>query len=107
MLSVKICLISAYVHEIGRGGRDGKAAMAIIHFNNSDIAPNVIGLSDAMRQYCQITTCRREFLCLHFGFETEIDQSHECCEYVKVTAPVQNVTRVSCAECDEGKLCRM
>jgi len=42
-----------------------------------------MGLTDDMRQLCRITSCRREFLCSHFGFEVDRGENpadHMCCD---------------------------
>lgn len=72
----------AYIQEVGRAGRDGKEAIATLFYNNSDISTGVTGMKEEMRLYCNLTTCRREFLCTHFGFqyESSYQYSHQCCD---------------------------
>merc|ERR1712062_148732 len=48
--------LETYVQEGGRAGRDGKPSTAIMYFNNTDIGPNVPGMSKPMREYCRLTS---------------------------------------------------
>lgn len=72
------------MQEIGRAGRDGKEAEALLYYNNSDLANNA-KITDAMRQFCQIKTCRREYLCRNFGVELIVQQDHDCCDICDIT----------------------
>lgn len=66
-------LLPAYVQEVGRAGRDGLPAKAILYYNNSDIKvvrKNRKAVTVTMREYCLSTTCRRMFLNVHFGDES-------------------------------------
>ena len=46
-----------------------------------------------MRQFCQVTTCRREFICSHFGVELgdRTQRIHDCCDICE--------TICDCTEC--------
>ena len=58
--------------------------MATLFFNNSDVAANKKHLTDEMRKYCRILSCRREYLCSHFGYEVDRNESpadDTCCDY--------------------------
>lgn len=59
-----------YVQEIGRCGRDGNQATAVMFFNNSDTA--VRNVHSAVKDYIKATQCRRQILCANF-------QSHYVC----------------------------
>ncbi|XP_070532787.1 probable ATP-dependent DNA helicase RecS [Ptychodera flava] len=79
--------IETYVQEVGRGGRDGEPTEAILHYNPSDIASNVQGMSAEMRNYCTTDGCRRVFLAKAFGQDifTENRIHHECCDNCKTS----------------------
>jgi superfamily II DNA helicase RecQ len=51
--------------EIGRAGRKGQKATALMYFNKNDLAKNRKGLSEAMVQYC-----KRNDQCLRLQFRT-------------------------------------
>ena len=78
--------LEKYFQEIGRAGRKGQKATALMYFNKNDLAKNRKGLSEAMVQYC-----KRNDQCLHlqllgyFGFhESRYDgPGHDCCSYCR------------------------
>lgn len=43
------CSIKAYFPETGREGRDVKPSLAILYYNNRDIAKNGPGIQDMIR----------------------------------------------------------
>jgi len=72
---------AAYVQEVGRAGRDGYPAVATLYFNNADVASNVKGLSDEMREYCKVKTCLRQYICSHLGHQNvSVHSQHDCCD---------------------------
>lgn len=74
--------LEKYAQEIGRAGRDGANAQAILHFNNSDIAKNRKGLSPAMAEFCRNTdSCLRLQLVQYFGFKEVVfnGPTKDCC----------------------------
>lgn len=75
-------LYVAYIQEVGRAGRDGKEAVATLFFNRSDISSAVNGMTDEMRKYCDLKTCRRQYICEHFGFDYGVKSefNHQCCD---------------------------
>lgn len=42
-----------YQQETGRAGRNGKFATAAMYYNSNDIAANLEGMDDSMRNLCQ------------------------------------------------------
>ena len=75
-------LLSAYVQEIGRAGRDGKTAKASLYYNASDLGNNKKHLTDNMRLFCKLDTCRRAFVMDYFGgqYMTVVSPIHNCCD---------------------------
>ncbi|XP_052087859.1 putative ATP-dependent DNA helicase Q1 [Mytilus californianus] len=88
--------LEIYIQEIGRAGRDGKSSTAILYYNKSDISQAVPGMTDGMRDYCNSKTCRRAYLCEHFGCEfSEMNFKHECCDLCEMEC--------TCNQCSETK----
>ncbi|XP_071109643.1 bifunctional 3'-5' exonuclease/ATP-dependent helicase WRN-like [Haliotis cracherodii] len=87
--------IETYTQEIGRGGRDGLQSSATLYFNKSDIAANNEHLDDAMRQYCLLKSCRREYLTRYFGFDLARENKHYCCDNCRKLC--------TCSECHQSK----
>jgi superfamily II DNA helicase RecQ len=56
-----------YIQEIGRAGRNGDYAGAIMYFNSTDIASSVSHVSEEMREFCLTDTCRRKYMQAYFG----------------------------------------
>ena len=72
---------SAYIQEIGRCGRDGLPSTATLFYNRQDVAPNKSHLHSSMKEYCDLQSCRREFLINFFGFSVCSDRNrHICCD---------------------------
>ena len=73
--------LEKYLQEIGRAGRVGQKATAILYYNNSDIASNRKGLSPAVAEYCKTKACLRSALVKHFGFQsvTFAGSPVDCC----------------------------
>ena len=63
--------LEKYLQEIGRAGRKGQQARAIMFYNMSDIA-NKKDFSAEMREFCTTTTCLRRKLLQHFGYDGNI-----------------------------------
>ncbi|XP_060576311.1 ATP-dependent DNA helicase RecQ-like [Ruditapes philippinarum] len=70
--------LETYVQEIGRAGRTGKDAQAILYFNRGDLAPRA--MRKDMKEYCTNTTvCKREMINHFFGFNTTVKLLKCCC----------------------------
>ena len=66
------------MQEIGRAGRNGQPSVSLLYFNDSDIACNVTGFSDCMREYCTTDECLRRCLLKEFGFDVPVQQLEKC-----------------------------
>ena len=85
---------SAYVQELGRAGRDGQQAQAMLFFNSSDIAANVKHLHDEMRHFCTTETCRRNYIQDYFGCPpSEQCGYHTCCDICAMQCVCKECTR--------------
>ena len=74
--------LEAYMQEVGRAGRQGQPAEAILYFNKNDISKARKGISQSMIEYCQDeNSCLRLKLVKHFGFnETQYSgEKSGCC----------------------------
>lgn len=74
--------LEKYLQEIGRAGRNGQQATAILYYNMSDIAPNRKGLSEEIRKFClNKCTCLRKHLLQYFGFSNVLycGSPENCC----------------------------
>ena len=76
-----------YLQETGRAGRNGQFATATMYFNSNDIAANVEGMDDSMRNLCrnQGEECRRKLILNYFTFSVEQSEQplHLCCDICK------------------------
>ena len=77
-----------YLQETGRAGRNGQFATATMYFNSNDIAANVEGMDDSMRNLCrnQDKECRRKFILyyyVNFSVEKSGQPLHLCCDICK------------------------
>ena len=71
---------TGYIQEVGRAGRDGHQSEAILHFNNEDLARS--NCRAEVRQYCELKSCRRDFITQHFGTKSDFcGDKHNCCDY--------------------------
>lgn len=71
-----------YPQEFGRAGRNEQRASALLYYNNSDIASNRKGISQAMVDYCKNTNpCFRLLIVKPFGFENAVLSGSplDCC----------------------------
>ena len=56
-----------YFQKVGRAGRDGQPASAIMHFKSFDISKARKGMSDVMREYAVTANrCRLEMIVNYF-----------------------------------------
>jgi superfamily II DNA helicase RecQ len=70
--------LEIYMQEFGRAGRDGKGGRATLFFNASDIARQTV--DPAMRDYCKLESCRKEFLMEYFNSSKPQTSLHSCCD---------------------------
>ena len=55
--------LEPYCQEIGRAGRNGKPAKALMFYNGSDISANKPGMTYEMREFCTTVACA--IICLN------------------------------------------
>ncbi|CAC5397529.1 unnamed protein product [Mytilus coruscus] len=84
--------LSDYVQEIGRAGRSGIAAKAVLYYSNRDIAANVVDIKPDIIGFCREKGCIREYLLQQYGFEKSAVKGHICCYNCKRLC--------SCIECE-------
>jgi superfamily II DNA helicase RecQ len=65
-----------YVQEVGRAGRDGQAAEAVLYFNNSDLAEKPV--ENTMIEFVRSKSCRRQYLSTYF--DTPFESVSNCCD---------------------------
>ncbi|WAR28235.1 YR290-like protein, partial [Mya arenaria] len=73
---------STFIQQIGRCGRDGRRSESCVYFNKSDIASNKVNLSDHVRKYLSLDSCRRKYILNYFGHSDEVisEQNIDCCD---------------------------
>ena len=80
-----------YVQQIGRCGRAGQPAKAILYHSARDIASNVRGIDESIVKYCtEEVGCLREKLLEPFGFKPDDIQLCQCCSNcaIKCSCPM-------------------
>lgn len=78
--------LEIYIQEIGRAGRNGTPAEAVLYYNKFDINRNNTFINQAVKDYCEELGCLRKFLLTYFGFKCE--KQRACC---KNCDPVQQM----------------
>lgn len=74
------------VQQVGRAGRLGQASKSVVYFNSNDLATNVKGMTDDMRNYCRSGECLRKSILNVFGFKKpDTDNLCECCCICQLT----------------------
>jgi hypothetical protein len=80
-----------YLQQIGRAGRAGQRAEAILYYNKSDIASNVPGITKEIIEFCTTDECLRLTMLKHFGYDHRTDDLMpcQCCSncVMKCTCP--------------------
>lgn len=71
--------LSQYMQEIGRGGRRGQSASAVLYYSNMDLAKNLPGLNEDIVNYCNTKTCLRDTMLSVFGFVKAPIDPASCC----------------------------
>ena len=74
--------MESYYQEIGRAGRDGKAANGTLFYNGHDISANTPGMTQEMRDFClNESSCLRRELMTYLGsnLQTIFQEKHLCC----------------------------
>ena len=72
---------------MGRCGRDGQQAEAILYFNNTDLSKSKKHVTDSIRKFCRLKSCRRKFLMEYFGSELAQPDTSRCCDVCSGRAP--------------------
>ena len=72
------------VQAAGRGGRKmenglRRRVLFYLLYNNSDISKNVPGLSQAVRSFCQASSCLKEYLRKYFDSDAECQPNLDWC----------------------------
>ena len=80
------------VQQAGRSGRSSQACTSFVYFNRSDIAKNVPGMTDDMREYCITDQCLRICMLKVFGYQTPLQKMSgcKCCKNCKLTCQCCN-----------------
>ena len=105
-LYIQLCF-SAYIQEIGRAGRDGSPAVATLFYNMTDISNSAKGMTDEMKNFCKLDTCRRDYLCQHFGFPSGSSvfvNKHECCDNCEKDCLCELCTEKQMLLCDNKQV---
>ena len=78
--------LSALVQGSGRAGRtsfgetfNSRKSATILLYNKEDLKSTVPGLTDEVREFCESTSCLKEILSNHFGYEKSQSQNDWCC----------------------------
>ncbi|XP_052071379.1 uncharacterized protein LOC127709745 [Mytilus californianus] len=80
--------LEKYMQEIGRAGRNGDNAEAIMYFNNSDLSKARAGLTSSVIEYCKNeNNCFRKLLVKYFGFDDVLyaGDKKRCCSFCSLS----------------------
>lgn len=93
-------MVTDYLQEIGRAGRDGLPSTASLYYNGSDLGQTgELALHSDMREFITTNSCRRKVLASHFKFDVDVndfDNVHDCCDNCK--------RNCDCDDCIEEKM---
>jgi hypothetical protein len=102
---VGIFVLTAYLQEVGRAGRDGDGATAQLYFNKNDIAGNVPGLKPIVREFCLTTECRWKVLCHYFNCDLVVNNIlHKCCDNCRLLCECEDCTEQHMIESDVDQM---
>ena len=75
--------LESYYQEIGRAGRNGKPAKALMFYNGSDILANKPEMTNEMREFCTtVSTCLRDYLLKYLGSsKSQNNILNSCCSH--------------------------
>ena len=86
------------VQQVGRAGRSGQVCSSLVYFNNNDIAKNVTGMTQGMRDYCTTEGCLRLELLKDFGYTERMEEMSGC----KCCKNCRNVCECAVCKVEEG-----
>lgn len=70
--------LTVYTQEVGRAGRDGSKAEAILCYNGTDLAQRHVDRS--VKEYCkERKSCRRAFILSYFDSTVSVPDQ-DCCD---------------------------
>lgn len=70
--------LTVYTQEVGRAGRDGSKAEAILCYNGTDLAQRHVDRS--VKEYCkERKSCRRAFISSYFDSTVSVPDQ-DCCD---------------------------
>lgn len=68
----------AYFQQIGRAGREGSQASAVLYYNNSDLADK--NMHESMKLYCKANSCLRQVIMTYFASMKSETTNGPCCK---------------------------
>ena len=88
------------LQEIGRAGRRGQSACAVLYFNNKDIGRNLPGIKTDIIEYCKNdSNCLRNQLLSVFGFTKDMSKYAMLCKCCSICKE-----KCDCSFCQKGQI---